>query len=173
MVTSVTRGEQRLISIVLGSQEESALDDSVKILDYGFANYKLGVLLKKGQVLKTIQVDGKDVNLISMNDVHYTYPVGDSYIKTVEFIINRELKLPITRDFVMGVAKYILKDDTVIEVNLYSDSDVYFTKSIVTSFIDGLTKYTEIFVIIVVLLIAEAVLIFKNILKYLKRGRQR
>ena len=44
-ITTATRNGQRLICIVLDSPEESMYDDSVKLLDYGFLNFRTCILV--------------------------------------------------------------------------------------------------------------------------------
>ena len=71
IITSATRNNLRLISIVLDTNGDSDFDDSTKLLNYGFQSYRVSELIKKNEVLTTTEIDGKEVKLMSINDVYY------------------------------------------------------------------------------------------------------
>jgi D-alanyl-D-alanine carboxypeptidase (penicillin-binding protein 5/6) len=168
-ITTASKGDQRLISIVLDSPEESVFDDSEHLLDYGFNNYKVSVLVPKNSPQKTAQVDNREINLISINDVYYTHPVGENYIKSFECEISSELKLPIKKDQVVGTAKYILNDETVISINLYPDTEINPPEDFLSTAKKRLLENKDIFYLLVTLVIIEAFLILYNILRLMHK----
>lgn len=169
-ITTASMDTQRLLSIVLNSPAQSVYSDSSKLLDYGFQNFRRGILITRDIPLKSIQVEGKTVNLVSINDVYYTYPAGEDYIKSVEFKINGNLTPPITRDRVLGTVRYTLKDKTAIEVNLYPDTEILPRESLVSLGIKKITGNRDIFILISFLLFLEVVLIISRIGKLFRRN---
>jgi len=168
-ITTASKGGQRLICIVLDSPEESVFEDSAKILDYGFNNFKVSVLVPKNSPQKTVQVEGREINLISINDVYYTHPVGESYIKSFECVVTSDLKLPIKRDQVVGTAKYILNDDTVISINLYPDTEINPPEDFISTSKKKLFENKNIFYLLIFLVIIEVFLILYNIFRLMHK----
>lgn len=168
-ITTATREGTRLICIVLDSPENLVFNDSSKLFDYGFSNFKTDILVKKDQVLKTITVADQSVNLISYNDVYYTFPIGDNYIKSYELNVKDKLSLPITKDTVLGVAKYVLKDDTVVDINLHSDREIYPPSDIIKKVSDKLSENRDIYLLLIFLVALEALLIIFALGKFFSR----
>lgn len=167
-ITTATRNGQRLISIVLECPEQSLYDDSVRLLDYGFENFRTGILVSKGKPLKRVPVGDKSVDLVSISDYYYTYPVGENHIKNIEFKIKENLKPPVIQNEVIGMAKYILKDETTIEVNLYPSTNVYSSVSWFSSLVKKMDEYRDITILLVVLLSIEIIFVLSYIMKLIK-----
>jgi len=167
-VTTATRNGQKLICIVFDSPEDIIFKDSTQLLNYGFDNFKTGLLVPKGQSLKVIQVEGKDINLISINDVYYTYPIGDNYIKSIEFRIKDNINLPVLKDHILGSVRYLLKDGTVIDIDLYPDREILPPESILSKGIRKLTENKDILFLIVILILVEFLLVLHNIIRLIK-----
>jgi len=168
-ITTATRNNMRIISIVLDSPEEHVYEDSVKLLDYGFGNYKTGVLVKKDQTIKTISVEGKTIDLISPIDVFYTFRVGEYYIKDIDIKIKEDIELPVLKTQVVGAMKYVLKDDTEINVDLYPAVNVYSSVDMFSTLVKSMIEYKEITILLVVLIWIEILLIVLKLLKLLKK----
>lgn len=169
-ITTATRDGQRLICIVLDSPEESLYDDSIKILDYGFLNFRTGILVSMGQPLKKVAVGDKSVDLVSIGDYYYTYPAGENYIKDISFKVVENLTPPVQKSDVLGIAKYILQDDTVIEVSLYPAADVYSSVGWFESLVNQITEYRDIAILLFVLLVVELIVVVNHILRLIKRA---
>lgn len=167
VVTSATKNNQRLISIVLDSPETIALEDSTLLLNYGFNNYKSGLLVSKEQPIKTITVENNIVDLFSLEDVYYTFPLGDNYLKSADFKLASNLVLPIRKDQIAGTIKYILKDDTEIGVNLYPAKDVFPPENKTTVYIKKLIENRDVFILLLILVLIELILIFVNFVKFI------
>lgn len=166
-ITTATRDNMRLISIVLDTPENTVYTDSTSLFDYGFENYKSGILVSKGQVLKTTNIGDVSVNLISPSDIYYTYPIGDNYIKDIEFNITQKIELPVTKDKTLGTAKYILKDNITIDVELSSDKDIYPPSSLLNKIREKLTENKDIYMLVILLLSIEALLILLGLSKFI------
>lgn len=168
-ITTATRNNMRIISIVLDSPEEHVYEDSIKLLDYGFGNYKTGVLVKKDQTIKTISVEGKTIDLISPIDVFYTFRVGEYYIKDIDIKIKENIELPVLKTQVVGAMKYVLKDDTEINVDLYPAVNVYSSVDMFSSLVKSMIEYKEITILLLILICIEILLIVIKLLKLLKK----
>lgn len=165
VITTATRNNQRLISIVLYGPKDSVFEDSQKMLDYGFNNFMTGVLVRKGDVLKTISIGDTDVNLISIADVYYTYPIGQSYIKDLVVNVTKDLAPPIKKNFSVGTAKFVLMDDTVIDVSLYPENDINPPEDRWTKALNKLKENRDIFYLLAILIILEIIIIIYKIVK--------
>jgi serine-type D-Ala-D-Ala carboxypeptidase (penicillin-binding protein 5/6) len=52
VITTVTKGNQRLLPIMLDFTVENIWNDSINLLEYGFNNFAHGVLINNNQRLK-------------------------------------------------------------------------------------------------------------------------
>lgn len=168
-VTTATKEGRRLIAVVFDKNEETTLSQTVKLFDYGFTTFYNGILLSKDTPVRNITVDNIDVNLISKMDIYYTYPVGESYIKTIVFTPNTNLKLPLNTDTVAGVIKYILNDNTEIEVNLFPDQEVVAPEDYKSKIKTILSENRDLVFIVLILSVIECLLVIYNILKLFVR----
>ncbi len=167
-ITTATRDNMRVISIVLDSPEESVYDDSTKLLDYGFGNYRTGILVRKDQTVENISVSDKEVSLISPIDVYYTFPIGEDYIKAFDFKLNEKIELPVLKTEVAGIMKYTLKDGTEIGVDLYPAANVYSSVDMFSSLVKTLVEYRDITILLFILVSTEVILILVRIFKSIK-----
>ncbi|TYQ15906.1 UNVERIFIED_CONTAM: D-alanyl-D-alanine carboxypeptidase/D-alanyl-D-alanine carboxypeptidase (penicillin-binding protein 5/6) [Acetivibrio alkalicellulosi] len=164
-VTTATRDNMRLVSIVLDCPDESLDNDTIKLLDYGFENYKRSVLVSKGQLIDRKSIGDEIVDLISIRDHYYVHPIGNSYLKGSELEFENELAPPITVNQEVGIARYILDDDTVIEVKLYPSENVYSAVSFFSSLVEKMTQYREITILLIILIAIEIVLLIYKLIK--------
>lgn len=58
LVASATRGEQRLIAVVLKSEGNSVWTDAERLLDYGFANFESCTLVRAEEPFGSVKVKG-------------------------------------------------------------------------------------------------------------------
>lgn len=169
VITTATRSNQKLVCVVLDAPKESMFDDSVKILDYGFKSYKTGLLVSKGSSLKTEKISDSEVNLISINDVYYTHPVGEYYVKAINFNITKNLTLPVEKNKIIGTARYILNDDTIIDINLYPDKNISLPEDTYSKVYKKIMENKDIVILVVILLFIEAILMIYKLIKLMAR----
>ncbi len=181
VITSVTRNQQRLVCLLLDSPVENMYTDSMKLLDFGFNNFRRGPLVYNGQPMNSVNIEGHEVTLISNSDVYYTYPVGDNYIQKIQYdLIETSMKLPLYRNTLLGNVKFSLTDGTIITVDLFPDREILPEMTFFEKTHKRLMEYPELFYIIAGLVIIEILLIITRIFKPLfkksslkkgKRGR--
>ncbi|MCX7745604.1 MAG: D-alanyl-D-alanine carboxypeptidase [Clostridia bacterium] len=167
-ITTATRGNQKLISIVLDCPKEHLFTESSLLVEYGFSYFRKGTLVLAGQPLKTIEVEEQEIPLITLNDVFYTFPKEDNYIKEIQFSLPGKPSLPLTKDKVVGTAQYTLKDNFVITVDLYPVSDILPKTSSITSLFSRITENKDIFLLILFLSALELFLIAYHLTRFLK-----
>jgi D-alanyl-D-alanine carboxypeptidase/D-alanyl-D-alanine carboxypeptidase (penicillin-binding protein 5/6) len=167
-VTLAQKGGQSLIAIVLDSAAEKVSKDSIDLLDYGFNNFRRDILVEKDKSLRTINIKGKTVNLASNVNVYYTFPIGEDHIKSLEFI-DKDFELPVKKDFSLSTARYVLKDDTIIEVTLYPDVEISAPAGFLTVLSKKLTSYKDILILLVFLVFLELIIVIYRIGRFVKR----
>ncbi|NLD46334.1 MAG: D-alanyl-D-alanine carboxypeptidase, partial [Clostridiaceae bacterium] len=167
-ITTVTRNGQRLICVVLDSPQQ--YEDSAKVLDYAFNNFRLGLLVSKGQPLKRVSVGDESVDLVSKSDFYYTYPVGENYIKDIVYSGIGQLSPPLTTGDEVGSVKYILKDGTEIDIKLYPGTDVYSSVSFLSVIATKMIEYKELSILLCILAFVEIMLIVYSLIKIVRNA---
>ena len=168
-VTTASKGDQRLLCIVLNSPKNSVYEDSVKLLDFGFEYFRTGLLVAKGQVIQSVIINTIPVNLAPIKDVYYTFPIGNDYIKDISITRYEDIKLPIYTNTPLGEAKYTLEDDTNIIVQLFSDKEILPTKSTLDKYKEEINKNKEILYIIYILIIMEIIILIIKFIRKVKK----
>ncbi|NLG89326.1 MAG: D-alanyl-D-alanine carboxypeptidase [Clostridiaceae bacterium] len=175
VITTVTRGQQRLLCILLDSPPDSMYSDSMKLFDYGFSNFRRGILVSKGQTLDSRVIEGHEVSLIVGNDVYYTYPVGENYILEFKIeTVEENFKLPIYKNTLLGTAQFTLVDGTVITVDLFPDREILPEMSEFDKIKKRIMEYKEIFYIVVGLAVIEVILLIIKLVRWIvKKSNKR
>ena len=168
-VTTATKEGRRLISVVFDKTEESTLEQTIKLFDYGFNFFYNGLLVSKDTSIRNINVQGQEVNLISKYDVYYTYPKGQSYIKGIKFTQNEKLTLPVKTDTVAGMLVYELEDGTNISVDLYPDREIAAPQDYKDKINTILSENKDLVMIVGVLIAIELILMFYYLIRLLVR----
>lgn len=168
VITTATREyQQRLLCILLDSPVESMYADSMKLFDYGFDNFKWGILVSKGQPLRdNVPVEKHVISLVAANDVYYTYPIGSNIIQEMRCDpIETNLKLPLYKNTVVGTAKFTLVDGTIITVDLLPDREILPEMTAFEKLEKRLMEYKEIYYIIICLAAVEIIIIITKIIQ--------
>ena len=147
-------------SAVAEGEAPRYITESKSVLDYGFQFFQKGLLLSKDQIVKTVEVAGEALELVTLEDVYYTYPINNSnYIVKSEENILTNLTPPIEQGAFCGSIKYYLKDNTVITVPLQAKYGIFFKTSAFNHFMDKLTENKALYDLVIVLLLAEGCII--------------
>lgn len=127
LVATAYRNGFRLISIVLGSLDH--FEDSQKILDYGFNNYRLTPIIEKNNHYTTIDVENgvfKKVNLITKDSI--ILPVNENDNISFELIVPKKIKAPVFKGEQIGQLQIYINNDLVSSTYLVVASDVRLKK---------------------------------------------
>lgn len=113
ITATAKRGNMRLISVVMGEENNQIRNqDTMELLNYGFSNYKMETILKKDDVVGSINVKfgkKKKVDLVLKSDCQDLVSILEENNYSYEIIKNK-IKAPVK------------KGDVVGKINLYSDS---------------------------------------------------
>jgi D-alanyl-D-alanine carboxypeptidase len=145
---------------VLDAPDKTVFTDASALFDYGFDNFRKSTLVSKNEVIKTVEWEGHEVRLISMNDIMYVHPLGESYIK--EFEANADLSDPLKRTLPAGSATFILNDGTKVVISLYPDSEIVPPEDMKTRIQKRIMENRDIFLIVAVLVAIEILLLIVN-----------
>ncbi|MEG6611799.1 D-alanyl-D-alanine carboxypeptidase family protein [Pseudoclostridium thermosuccinogenes] len=122
------RNNLMLISVVLGEPDSNTrFRESAKLLDYGFANYELADVNKKGEELLTIEVKkglSKNVVGVLKSDVQLLLPKGykgkiERKVRAVE-----ELVAPVAEGQKIGEAVYLMDGKEINKADIVAQYGV-------------------------------------------------
>ncbi|MFT6920150.1 MAG: D-alanyl-D-alanine carboxypeptidase (penicillin-binding protein 5/6) [Cognaticolwellia sp.] len=106
LVTSATKGDMRLVSVVMGADSERARKvESKKLLNYGFRFYETYTPYKAGEKFVSDRVwmgDRKEVDLGIMVNTPITIPRGQRKNLQANFELDKQLKAPLQKGEVVG-----------------------------------------------------------------------
>lgn len=125
LVSSADRKGRRLIAVVLHS--DNRYSDSIKLLDYGFSNFKSQTVVKRGETVSFAGVsDGikTRVPAVSSEDVAVTVPVkGTDAIEKV-VMMEREISAPVSSGVPAGKLLILVGGEPVAETELLIKENV-------------------------------------------------
>lgn len=117
LVTSVTRGNMRIISVVLNCGNRTIRAQSSKdILDYAFKNYKSCVLLEKGEEISRLPVIKgvrKDVPVIAVKGVEYLLTDDESNSIKTQILLPKHINAPTKEGTEIGSIKFLLNEKVI------------------------------------------------------------
>lgn len=125
---TATRNDLSLIAVVLkGPTSQERFDDAKTLLDYGFANFSNKVIITKGTVATTIEIQKakkSEVAIIAENDLTALLNKGDEKNIRTEIILNENISAPLEYLEPVGVQKCYLNDELIGEINLVSNEKI-------------------------------------------------
>ncbi|WP_206484597.1 serine hydrolase [Thalassotalea sp. G2M2-11] len=106
LVTSATKGDMRLISVVMGTESERARKvESKKLLNYGFRFFETYTPYSAGEKFVSNRVwmgNTKEVDLGILEDTPITIPRGQRKNLQANFELNKQLIAPLAKGEVVG-----------------------------------------------------------------------
>ena len=113
LIASAKRGAQRLISVVLGTDTDSArAQESLKLLNYGFQFYDSAKLYSKDQPVSTLEVWKGAKNRVKagfLSDFYVSVPRGLGDQLKADLVSTQPLVAPISVGQKVGTVKVTLK----------------------------------------------------------------
>jgi len=125
LVASATRGGRRLLSVVLRSDDRYR--DSAELLEWGFANFTTVCLARAEQAVGAVPVRRgleRSVTLVTAEDFWAACPAWAGDALGLDVHIYGQVKAPVRRGQVLGVAEATLDEGVVRAVNLVAERDV-------------------------------------------------
>lgn len=128
MAVTAKRGDTRYLAVVLGEETAAVRNQEVtNLLDYGFNNFNLNVLKKKGEIVDTKKIEkatNEEVNIILKDDITDLLKKNEE-VKDYKYEVNvNDLVLPIKQGEVVGKVKVIVNDDVLKEGDLTVEKDI-------------------------------------------------
>jgi D-alanyl-D-alanine carboxypeptidase (penicillin-binding protein 5/6) len=122
LVTSAKKDDMRLISVVLGTDNEKArADASQALLNYGFRFYETHKLYDAGKQLATARIWKGESDTVSLgldSPLYATVPRGQYKALAASMTINNRIMAPVSNDEKLGSVKVQLGDAVIAEQNL-------------------------------------------------------
>lgn len=125
LVSSATRGNQKLIAVVL--HDHARWQSSLKLLQYGFDEYDLYEYANAGHLLCTVPVEEGTATLtdaIVAAPAAILVPTADYSYITVEVDLPEKIKAPLYRGQKIGEIVFFVKDKAVKTVDIVTDQDI-------------------------------------------------
>ena len=128
LVASADRNGMRLISVVLGTEnDEARMRESQKLLSYGFRNYETKTLYQPGTTLQEQPIFYGEVEALPLGvaeDVIVTFPKG--YYQDIDASISvpAYFEAPISKGDVLGTIELRLGDDVIYAGDVLAEIDV-------------------------------------------------
>lgn len=126
LVSSAERDGQHLIAVVFNCP--NMWDDSKNLLEYGFDNYKPHTLLRKGEIVKTVQVSGglkKELRLAAKEDLTiFLKPEEISQITPPMIEIPEQISAPIVKGQSLGYVKLIYQEKQLGKIALVATENI-------------------------------------------------
>ncbi|NLI70790.1 MAG: D-alanyl-D-alanine carboxypeptidase [Firmicutes bacterium] len=124
-VGSAFREGQRLIVVVLDAPD--MWEDASLLLDYGFAAYKVELLIAAGQVIKTVQVDkGLQEQAAVAAGASFYYPLAAGELPEVRyrFCLEEPYRAPLKKGKKIGTLEIMFHDKIIGSVDLVAGEGV-------------------------------------------------
>jgi D-alanyl-D-alanine carboxypeptidase (penicillin-binding protein 5/6) len=113
LIASAKRGERRLVSVLLGANSDGArVQESQKLLNYGFQFFDSVRLYAKGQAVSTLRVwKGVEPALQAglADDLHLVLPRGDAQKLKAEIVSEQPLVAPVSAGQKVGTVRVSLE----------------------------------------------------------------
>jgi len=138
LVSSATRGNQKLIAVVL--HDHSRWYDSMKLLKYGFDNFELYDYAEQNDVLSALAVEQgvlEAIDAIVSAPAAIVINNGDRQYITVEVDLPEKIKAPVYKGQKVGEIVFYVRDKTVKTVDLIAGQEVA-EKTFIRSFFNRL-----------------------------------
>ncbi len=128
LVTSATKGDMRLVTVVMGTESERARKvESKKLLNYGFRFFETITPYKAGEKFASNRIlfgDKPQVDLGILVDTPITIPRGQRKNLKANFELNQELEAPLAKSTVVGTLFLQLDGEDIAQYPLVALEEV-------------------------------------------------
>ncbi len=128
LVSSATKNNMRLISVVMGTNSKEVRKvESKKLLSYGFRFYETIKPLEAGKQLHQQQIwmGEKDlVNLGIASDIYLTIPRGQAKNLKARYVVEKDIEAPIVKGQLVGKVFFTLAEESYAEYPLVASEGV-------------------------------------------------
>lgn len=128
LASTATKNNLRLVSVVLGAKSsDDRFDSTVKMFDFGFANYKNKIVLDKDVTLNddfAVRGGKRDSVAVRPERNSYVFSAADKSPEVTHKVTAFDLKAPVSADQVVGTIE-VYKDGVLVDtVNVVAAGSV-------------------------------------------------
>ena len=128
ITTTAKRGEQRLVSVVLGGETSaSRFSDAAKLINYGFANFESKQIVVSGQTqketVKLLKGCENEVELIALSGVNAVVKNDGSDKVEVTVELPEEVEAPIKSGEQIGIKRVFINGVEIAQIPLAASKD--------------------------------------------------
>ena len=128
LLATAEREGRRLIAVVMGAESwKDRESEALKLLNFGFRNFMIKEVLKKGDIRKSVPVKGgkfDSVELVIEDGVVVSLLRNESDLLRIEESISSQVVAPVKKGEVLGKLLVKRKDETLQQVNLLAKNEV-------------------------------------------------
>jgi len=128
LVTSATKGDMRLVTVVMGAESDRARKvESKKLLNYGFRFFETYTPYKAGEKFVADRVwmgDAKEIDLGILQDTPITIPRGQRKNLKANFELSKQLIAPLKKGEVVGTVFLQLDGEDIAQYPLVTLQEV-------------------------------------------------
>lgn len=141
LVASAEKEGKELIAVILKSDEAGRWNDAISLFDYGFNEFRVASLQKKGDIIDKVPVLNGNfklthtIDILAEEDIEsyipsdnlYTIDKEVNYYDDVNIATNGQptrLRLPLKAGQVIGTVKYKIGDDVIYQTEVKAPSDL-------------------------------------------------
>lgn len=128
LVSSATKNNMRLISVVMGTRSKNARKvEGKKLLSYGFRFYETVKPLDAGKQLHQQKIwmgEKEIVNLGIAKDIYLTIPRGKAKKLKARYVVEENLEAPIAKGQLVGKVFFLLNDEALAEYPLVALEEI-------------------------------------------------
>lgn len=176
----------RLSLVMTGYPDESGNELGKSYIENALLNFTKRGIVSKGDIITSVEIEGGELTLVSCDSIYCMVPADVSdYVYNISYNVTyknvsdtagraptlSELEPPIDKGTVIGTANYILKDGSVLKVDIAAGNTIRSDNKTVNIFYKTIQENTDIFVIISVLILFELALIICVIAGKIRRRR--
>jgi len=141
LVASAEKEGKELVAVILNSDEAGRWNDAKSLFEYGFNEFRVTSLQKKGDTLGEVSIldnnfkSNTNINIIAENDIESYIPADNLYTIDKQITYNSDvniategqparLKLPLKAGQIIGTVSYKIGDDVIYQTQIKAPSDV-------------------------------------------------
>lgn len=141
LVASAEKEGKELLAVILNSDEAGRWNDAKSLFEYGFNEFRVTSLQKKGDTLGEVSIldnnfkSNTKINIIAENDIESYIPADNLYTIDKQITYNSDvniaakgqlarLKLPLKAGQIIGTVSYKIGDDIIYQTQIKAPSDV-------------------------------------------------
>lgn len=127
LVSSAKRGDRELLAVVMKAENSGVYQDSIKLLDYGFTQFKKVSLAQAGALVTSAPVKGgqsDEIGVLAAGGFHYLIPLNDDAPTERKVNLDGKISAPVAGGQKVGTVSFVREGKVIGSVDLVSDRDV-------------------------------------------------